>query len=89
MGSRFWAGCYHPLGGALFSAPQAKKILGPKAVLLQFSVIFACLSDDRQVPNRGQLTTVLGTPDAVPCLALNVCYQVLINMRNIIYVIAF
>ena len=78
MGSRFWALWHSPLGEALFSAPQAKKNLGPKAVLLQFSVIFACLSDDRQVPNRGQLTTVLGTPDVVPCLALNICYQVLI-----------
>ena len=78
MGSRFWAGCFHPLGEALFSAPQAKKILGPKAVLLQFSVIFEGLSDDRQVPNRGGLTTVLGTPDVVTCLALNICYQVLI-----------
>ena len=53
-------------------------MLGPKAILLQISVIFACLSGDRQVPYRGKLTTVLGTPDVVPCLALNICYQVLI-----------
>ena len=72
-------------GEAPTSALQAMKILGPKAVLLQFSVIFACLSDDRQVPYRGKLTTVLGTPDVVTCLALNICYQVLI-IRVISYI---
>ena len=36
QGSRFWAVRHGPLGEAPFSAPQARKILGPKAVLLDF-----------------------------------------------------
>jgi hypothetical protein len=35
-GSRFWAHQHRPKGEAPFSAPQAKKILGPKAVFLDF-----------------------------------------------------
>ena len=40
QGSRFWAVWHGPKGEAPFSAPQAKKILGPKAVFLDFCVIF-------------------------------------------------
>ena len=36
QGSRFWAVRHGHLGEAPSSAPQAKKSLGPKAVLLDF-----------------------------------------------------
>ena len=39
-GSRFWAVWHGPKGEAPFSAPQAKKILGPKCRFTEFWVVF-------------------------------------------------
>ena len=44
QGRRFWAVSHCPLGEAPFSAPQAKKILGPKCHFTEFCVVFEWVS---------------------------------------------
>ena len=55
-----------PLGKAPISAPQAKKILGPKRRFTAKLSDFEWGTHDRQVQYRGVLTPVLGTIDAIP-----------------------
>ena len=66
QGSRFWAVCHGPEGEALLSAPQAKKILGPKRRLTAKLSDFEVGTHDRHVQYRGVLTPVLDTIDAIP-----------------------
>ena len=44
QGRRFWAVSHCPLGEAPFSAPQAKKNLGPKCHFTEFCVVFEWVS---------------------------------------------
>ena len=58
--------CHGPEGEALLSAPQAKKILGPKRRLTAKLSDFEVGTHDRHVQYRGVLTPVLDTIDAIP-----------------------
>ena len=70
QGRRFWAVSHCPLGEAPFSAPQARKILGPKCHFTEFRVFFEWVSHGPgQRSSRilwGKLTPVLGITDILP-----------------------
>ena len=55
-----------PEGEAPFSAPQAKKIWGQRAVLLNFEWFLSGWAMGHQVEYRGKLTPVLGITDVLP-----------------------